>query len=241
MTMQIDPLWSMAFLGGLLGSGHCLGMCGALVAALGLSGRDRPGGLFFHLAYNAGRIVSYSAIGALVGLLGAGLVQSKQYGWPVFFLLLLSDLLVIVVGLSAAGLLRRRDFLSPDCAGPMALIGGLVRRLAGLPAPLAAFPLGLMMGLLPCGFLYAMFISAGQSGSVQTATLTMFFFGLGTSPALLLFGSAAHLLSSRSRRWMLTASGLVVVCMGIYNLIRHLRMFDWLVGVAAFPWCCFSG
>lgn len=234
--MKIDPLYSLALVTGLMGSGHCLGMCGPLLAALGLAGKQ---GFFFHLTAAIGRIASYGAIGALAGWLGAGLVANRELAWPAFAVLLLSDLLVIAAGLGVAGIFRKLSLTGLECLGAYGAIARLVRKLATLPAPLAGLGLGLVMGLLPCGFLYAMFISAGQSASSVTAAITMLFFGLGTAPSLVLFGSAAHLLSTRTRHWMLHAAGLVVVLMGLYNLYRHLRMFDWLIGQANFPWCCY--
>jgi len=234
--MNIDPLYAMALLTGLMGSGHCLGMCGPLLAALGLAGKK---GFFFHLAAAAGRIAGYGAIGALAGRLGAGLIANRDLAWPAFIVLLLSDLLVIAVGLGVAGVFRKLSLPGLECLGAFGAISRVVRKLAELPAPLAGLGLGLIMGLLPCGFLYAMFITAGQSGSAVTAAITMLFFGLGTAPSLLLFGSAAHLLSTRTRTLMLRAAGLIVVAMGLYNLYRHLRIYDWLIGQAAFPWCCY--
>ncbi len=69
--MTTEPLYSMAFVTGFLGSGHCLGMCGGIVTALSLSGPGRKSGPIFHLLYNSGRIITYGLIGLLVGWLGS--------------------------------------------------------------------------------------------------------------------------------------------------------------------------
>lgn len=236
---MIEPLFVMSFMTGFLGSGHCLGMCGALVAALSVGNRQKSGGLPFHLTYNAGRTLTYAATGALAGWLGAGLAESRAFAWPAFLLLILSDLFVIAIGLGTTGFFRWLDFSRLEWTLPTSAISRLVRRLAVMPSALAAFPLGLLMGFIPCGFLYAMLLAAAQSGSAVTGALTMFAFGLGTVPALLLFGSAAHLISSRIRSGMLRAAGGLVVLMGCYNLYRHLIVFDWLLGGTAFSWCCF--
>jgi len=233
----LDPLYSLALVTGLLGSGHCLGMCGPLVAAFGLAGREKPHGLLFHLLYNSGRLLTYSLLGLAAGLIGAGLVHGTGFAWFSFLLLLASDLFIMAVGLGVAGVLRRCDLLEMKWAGLTALLTRGVGRLAGLPAGVAGLPLGLLMGFLPCGFLYAMLLAAAQSGTPAGGLLTMFFFGLGTIPALFLFGSAAHLISARSRVRMLQIAGWAVVLIGIYNLYRHFRLYAWLLGDGTPPEC----
>lgn len=223
-----SSLISMAFVTGLLGTGHCIGMCGSLVAALSLSEVGRQGGWLFHLLYNSGRIVTYTLIGALVGWLGSALAYTDRFHQVTRALLLASDLFIILVGLGTAGLFARLNASKLDFPGPMQAMTGAVRHLRGLPPALAALPLGLLFGLLPCGYLYAVAITAAQSAEVTTAALMLFAFGLGTAPSLLLFGGTAHWLSGRARRWMLRIAGLLVAGMGLINLIHHLRLMGWL-------------
>ena len=102
-----------------------------------------------------------------------------------------------------------------------------VAGLRRLPPAISALPLGLLFGFIPCGYLYAVAITAAQSASVATGALMLFAFGLGTAHSLLLFGGAAHWLSGRARTWMLRIAGLVVAGMGVINLIKHMRMMGW--------------
>lgn len=227
-----DPLYGLAFVTALLGSGHCLGMCGPLVAALSLSSPELRAprvGVAFHLLYSAGRIVTYTAIGGLVGWFGSALAYTQNLVVVTAVALILSDLFIIVVGLATAGALSRLNVMGLNFPAPTALITALVTRLAVLPPALRALPVGLLMGFLPCGFLYAMFIAAAQSADALTGAVTMLAFGLGSVPALLLFGSTAGWLSGKARGRMLQAAGVVVVLIGLYNLYRHLQLFDWLV------------
>jgi len=219
-----QPLISMAFLTGLLGSGHCIGMCGGLVAALSLSGTGKKGGLFFHLLYNLGRITTYTGIGWLVGWLGSAFAYANSLAGLTRALLIASDLFVIALGLGSAGLFAflRLNLMQLEFPGPAQKITGVVIKLKKLPPGLAALPLGLLMGFLPCGFLYAMIIAAGQSAGSTTGALMMFSFGLGTLPALFLFGSTAHWLTAKMRTVMLRWAGIMVALMGAYNLYRHL-------------------
>lgn len=219
-----ESLVYMAFVTGLLGAGHCMGMCGGLVTALSLSEAGRRGGWPFHLLYNTGRVVTYTLIGALVGWLGSALAYTDQFKVVTRSLLLCSDLFVILVGLGTAGMFARLNIAKLDFAGPIQLLTTAVNDLRRLPPALAALPLGLLFGFIPCGYLYAVAITAAQSASVITGAAMLFAFGLGTAPALFLFGGTAHWLSGKARVWMLRAAGLVVAAMGLTNLVKHLQM-----------------
>jgi uncharacterized protein len=224
---MLDPLITMALVAGFLGSGHCIGMCGGIVAALSLSGDGRRGGLPFHLLYNIGRMGTYSLIGLLVGWLGSAIVYTESFRVGARVVLVGSDLLIIALGFGAAGLLPGLNFMRLEFPGPLQVLTVAVRRMRELPPALAALPLGLLFGFLPCGFLYAMAITAAQSADPLHGALILAAFSLGTLPALFLFGSAAHLLGVRARTWMLRGAGMVIALMGVYNLVRHVRIL-WL-------------
>jgi sulfite exporter TauE/SafE len=214
----------MALLTGLLGSGHCFGMCGGLVAALSLSGDRQRGNFTFHLLYNTGRVATYTMIGLTVGWLGSAIAYAETFATFARVILLGSDLFIILIGLGSAGIFRGFNFLSLECAGPVHALAVAVRGLLRLSPAVAALPLGLLFGFIPCGFLYAMAITAAQSATPLQGAQTMLAFGLGTAPALLLFGTAAHWLGARSRRRMLRGAGIMVALMGAYNLFQHLQM-----------------
>jgi len=222
-----DPLILMGFTTGLLGAGHCIGMCGSLVGALSLTATGQPGGWSFHLLYNAGRVVTYTLIGALVGWFGSALAYTDHFREVARLLLVASDLFIILVGLGTVGLFAGLNVARLDFPGPLRAMTTAVQGLRRLPPCLAALPLGLLFGFLPCGYLYAVAISAAQSADVATGALTLLAFGLGTVPALLLFGGATQWLGTKARLWMLRAAGLLVAGMGVVNLIRHLRLMGW--------------
>lgn len=222
-----DSLIYMAFVTGLLGTGHCIGMCGGLVSALSLSEAGRQGGWFFHLLYNLGRIGTYTFIGAVVGWLGSALAYTDRFKIVTRSLLIGSDVFVILIGLGTAGLFTWLNVTKLDFPGPMKAMTLAVSGLRRLPPAISALPLGLLFGFIPCGYLYAVAITAAQSASAVTGALMLLAFGLGTAPSLLLFGGAAHWLSGRARTWMLRIAGLVVAAMGVINLFKHLRMMGW--------------
>jgi len=222
-----DPLIAMGFTTGLLGAGHCIGMCGGLVGALSLSATGRRGGWSFHLLYNAGRLVTYTLIGAMVGWLGSALAYTDRFHTITRTLLVASDLFIILLGFGTAGLFTGLNLARLDFPGPLRAMTKAVQRLRQLPPALAALPLGLLFGFLPCGYLYAVAITAAQSADVTTGALMLLAFGIGTVPALLLFGTATQWLGTRARLWMLRLAGLLVAGMGAVNLLRHLRLMGW--------------
>lgn len=223
-----NSLILMAFITGLMGTGHCIGMCGSLVGALSLSEVGRRSGWLFHLLYNVGRIATYTFIGAVVGWLGSALAYTDQFKLVTRTLLLSSDLFIILIGLGTAGIFSRLSTSSLDFAGPMKSISTAMQKLRKLPPVLAALPLGLLFGFIPCGYLYAVAITAAQSADVTTGALMLLAFGIGTAPSLIVFGSAAQWLSGRSRTWMLRIAGLLVAGMGIVNFFKHLHLMGWM-------------
>jgi sulfite exporter TauE/SafE len=217
-----DPLFAGAAVAGFLGSGHCLGMCGALVGALSLAAGGRAGPAF-HLLYSAGRVTTYAGLGYLAGWLGRGLDQAGGFRGAGWWVLAGANVMIILLGLGTAGAFRRLDVLRLEFAAPARALGAAVGALRRLPGSLAALPLGLVMGLLPCGLLYAVLLNAAATAQPPAAAGMMLGFGLGTVPALFLFGTASHLLGARLRGWMLRGAGLAVALMGAYNLYRHLQ------------------
>ena len=199
-------------------------MCGGLVAALSLSETGKQGGVIFQLLYNIGRITTYTGIGWLVGWLGSAFAYANTLALLTRALLIGSDIFVIVLGLGSAGAFTflKINVMQLEFPGPVQKITGIVIKLKKLPPALAALPLGLIMGFLPCGFLYAVIIAAGQSAGAQNGALMMLSFGLGTLPALFLFGFTAHWLTANRRSLMLRWAGIMVALMGTYNLYRHL-------------------
>ncbi len=217
-----EPLFAGALVTGLLGSGHCLGMCGGLVGALSLTMRGRAGPLF-HLLYSAGRVTTYAGLGYLAGWFGSAVASRggiRGVGW---WLMVGADLFVILVGLGTAGAFRRLDVMRLELAAPVRALTAAARALRRMPGSLPALPLGLAMGFIPCGLLYAVLLNAALTADPGRSSVVMLGFGLGTVPSLFLFGTASHLLGARARGWMLRGAGLAVALMGAYNFYRHLQ------------------
>lgn len=225
---MIDPIYSIVFTTALLGSGHCIGMCGPIVAALSLARPERKHGVLFHLFYNAGRLTTYVFIGIIAGWLGSLLSTSQAFSSVTQVLLILADLFVIAIGLRTSGIFRQLAFIHLEIPGSVGFMTSLVRHLQALPAVVSAYPVGLVMGFLPCGFLYAIALAAAGRGNPFEGGVIMLAFGIGTLPALFLFGSAVQWISTALRTELLRWAGLMVVFVGGYNLYQHLMVIGWL-------------
>lgn len=213
------------FIVGLLGGGHCAGMCGGIVAALSAaSGLQAPQGrasVIIHLAYNGGRIASYALAGLLVGAVGylAGNLLPVQRG-----LYLLASLMLVALGLYLLGITRSLAWLENAGQGVWRRIQPTTRRFLPVRGVAQALPLGFLWGWLPCGLVYSALATALASGSAGQGALLMLAFGLGTLPNLLLAG----LLLARFRRFAQArvtrvVSGLLVLAYGLYGLLNLWR------------------
>ena len=208
-----------AFLAGLLGGAHCVGMCGGIVAAMSLQGgRRQP--VSFHLGYNAGRLASYVVAGALAGLVGSAAFLSDRLLPVQTALFVLAQLVLILMGLYLAGLSRAVLWL--ERAG-----GALWQRLQprfGRLLPITSFngalTAGLLWGWLPCGLVYSVLVTALASGGTASGALLMLAFGLGTLPNLLAMGWAADRLRAlAANRTVKLIAGLTVAGFGLWGLI----------------------
>jgi sulfite exporter TauE/SafE len=212
--------WILAGLAfGFFGSVHCVGMCGPL--ALSLPGADRLPGRFLvdRLFYNVGRALTYTLLGGLVGLAGrvvslAGFQQFLSVG--VGSLMLLTALVPWVS--RQVGRLEQ---------APWAVLGRVMKPLGGLyqsGGAGAMLLIGLLNGLLPCGFVYAGLATALTAGTVPHSMAFMAAFGLGTGPALLAVSLIGRVASTtwRTRLQRLMPVGLAVV--GFLLILRGLGL-----------------
>jgi len=223
----MPEIW-LAFSAGLVGSGHCLGMCGGIVTALALSHRDSAaaGRLVFNLLYHAGRICTYSILGLLAGLAAlAGMVD--QLGPLVRWLFLAANLFVAAIGIFTALGVRSLGISALDGTG-WSFLKGQLSRLSASGSALAAFPTGLLMGLLPCGLVYGVLISAATSGSSLKGGGMMLAFGCGTLPVLLAYGQVASTLSALGRGGFQRCMGGVVALLGMLGVWKALAALGYL-------------
>lgn len=211
------------FLIGLLGGTHCIGMCGGIVGALSMGAGSRPA---LHLAYNAGRIVSYTMAGAIAGALGgASLALSGQLPLRIV-LFVLANLMLVALGLYLMGATRSLAFTERFGQKLWRHLQPLSRRFLPARTAAQAFPLGLVWGWLPCGLVYSALVTALTSGSALRGAGMMLAFGAGTLPTLLLAGLLAVRLNEYVAKPVVRFSaGLLVLAFGLWGLFAAIRLF----------------
>lgn len=213
------------FLVGLLGGTHCVGMCGGIVGALSMGASGRWS---LHLAYNAGRILSYGAAGAIAGTLGAASMGLEGQVPARLILYFLANLMLVALGLYLLGITRALAFTERAGQSLWCRIQPLTRRFLPARRVAQAFPLGLLWGWLPCGLVYSALASALTAGSAGRGALMMLAFGLGTLPNLLLAGMVLARLNEFVRRPVVrTLSGLLVLGFGLYGFVGLMRLSGW--------------
>lgn len=214
-----------AFLVGLFGGVHCVGMCGGIVGVLsmgiGTGQRSFKRVFAYQLAYNLGRISSYALAGAIMGGVGVMLAQFMPVAVAQKVLLGLAGVFMLLLGLYLAGWWNL--LAKVEQAG-----GFLWRRIqplgnAWLPvkSPRQALLLGLLWGWIPCGLVYSVLIWSVSSGSIINGAMLMLAFGLGTLPNLLAMGLVAEKLRQFVQQPRVRqVAGLLVMLLGLYTLAQ---------------------
>jgi uncharacterized protein len=227
--MPVDATYAAAFIVGLLGGVHCAGMCGGIVGALtmGLPAalRARPVSMLpFLLAYNAGRVLSYGAAGALMGGLGYLAVQLVAVHHAQRVLQSLAGLFMVSLGLYLGGWWRGLARIEQAGVGLWRYIHPLGRRLLPVRTAPQALLLGALWGWLPCGLVYSVLIWAMTAGSARAGGLLLLSFGIGTLPTLLAMGVVYAWLATTLRTGLVRRSaGALVVLFGCYTVWLGVR------------------
>ena len=224
------------FVVGLVGSLHCLGMCGPLILAYSLhlqhpqerlstGSSNVHGGMLYHLLFHAGRLLTYGFLGALA----AGLFYMANLA--LFFkefrggFTILGGMLMILFGLVILKVVRLPAFATwvDDGKGVSGI--GWVTSFFHSKGLVSKVALGLATGFLPCGLSWAMIAKAAATQQVLLGFLTMIAFGMGTIPILLMTGVSASLFSLRMRLLGERLSGLAVILMGLILVYKGGKIF----------------
>ena len=224
--MPVDFTFGAAIIVGLLGSSHCLGMCGGIVAALNMGVAHGPTGkpqslLVYQLGYNGGRISSYLLVGLLAGSLGAGLVQ---IGISPVAGKLVAAAFMIALGLYLANWWRGLVVLEKLGHKLWRHIQPLGKRLFPIRNPLQAYLLGMLWGWLPCGLVYAVVAWSLTTNNAYDGAKLMLGFGLGTLPAMLIAGRVFNFFKDWVRSPLVrTSAGIIIIAFGLYSGFTGLR------------------
>ena len=214
MTSKLNgATYFVLFIVGILTSIHCVGMCGGIMLSQSINkdSKSRFDSIKPAILYNAGRILSYTLIGGVVGALGSvlSLSISMKAGLQIF-----AGIFMIIMGLnmSGYGIFRKVNLKLPWSACSVK------------KKPKTPFLVGVLNGLMPCGPLQTMQLYALGTGSAFNGALSMFIFSLGTIPLMLTFGALSGLISKGYTKTLLKFSGILVVVLGIVMGTRGLAL-----------------
>jgi sulfite exporter TauE/SafE len=199
----------------LAGSLHCVAMCGPLV---GLHGGARS--LRLALVHAVGRLTTYAALGALAGLLGravdmAGHLAAIQHGAAI-------AAGIITVGWGLRTIAIARGWLHAEGGAPALFARGLVQ-LRARRAASRAWLIGVLTGLLPCGWLWVFVVSASGTGSPWSGAAVMTVFWLGTVPAMTGLLAIGGPVIARIRRKLPVVSASLMIALGLVTLATRWR------------------
>ena len=215
--IEFLPILATSFLAGLLGSAHCLGMCGGLSGLFAVSATvaSLRSQLPLALAYNLGRILSYTFLGTVVAVIGRTTVDAiPALAGPVR---LASGAVIIIIGLQVMFGWRVLAALENMGAVLWKRLAPIAKGMIPATTPSKAAGLGLIWGWLPCGLVYSVLLISATMTSPLHGGLVMLAFGLGTMPAMVMSGLGASKMSALMSRHRLSA-GLLIVILGIATL-----------------------
>lgn len=217
--VNVNMSYSILFIIGLLTSLHCLAMCGGINLSLCMSydtknlQENRYAKLKPSLLYNAGRVISYTILGGLVGALGA-VFQMSNIGSAVISIA--AGVFMVIMGLNMLNLFPWLRKLNPH------MPKGLVKKINGLKKGKGPFIVGILNGFMPCGPLQAMQLYALGKASFVAGALSMFLFSLGTVPLMFTFGALGSMLSSKFTKKMIKVSAALVILLGVAMMNRGI-------------------
>lgn len=204
-----------AWLTGLLSSLHCVGMCGPIALATPTIGQSNTQKWVGKLIYNLGRVFTYSALGAVFGLFGAGL---KIAGWQQGVSITVGVLMMIVAVVNSSWI--EQYIASGITKFTSRNIGVLFQR----KTYTALWLIGVLNGLLPCGFVYLALLGAISTQNVFEGVLFMMLFGLGTLPLMYLVSIFGAFMNSKVRNQTRKLMPYFMFVLGLVFIVRGLNL-----------------
>jgi len=204
---------------GMVGSLHCIGMCGPIAISLPLGSNSWWNKMLGSLTYNIGRLLTYGVLGLLFGFMGKGLELAGLQRWAS---ILIGSVMVLSVVFPALfkGKLQLEQFLF----GFAAKMVGKFRKLFAIHSFPSLLLIGLLNGLLPCGLVYVALAGALNTNDVIGGVVFMLVFGLGTIPVMLTIPLLGNIIGNSFRRRYRHLLSSLVVLLGILFILRGLSL-----------------
>ena len=227
---SIETLYIAFFTTGFfVGFGHCMGMCGPIVVSFSLNLRVK-GVMAPNLLYHAGRITTYAVLGGVMGASGAFTRITAGIGGLQKGVMIFAGLMIIVMGLGMSGWVPLGRIFGNYFSSEGVIHRGF-RKLSGIQSTAAYLPLGMLLGLLPCGPVYTALVAAARAGmeiqnsfkAVLAGMGLMTVFGIGTVPALLMVARLTGMGWLRSRGMIYKIGSVLMIAVGIYFVVKGIR------------------
>ena len=215
-TVNLLTIISIAFLGSF---GHCIGMCGGIVLAYSTikiePASSKVSKTTAHLLYNFGRVLTYTILGAIFGAIGGVATFSNTANGT---LLIIAGVVMIFAGLSLMGKIKFLTIIEHSISSSN-FYKKSFQKILHSKSNVSFFVLGMLNGLLPCGFVYFFAITAASTASPFYGALVMFVFGMSTIPAMFSLGFLSSLASATSfRNMMMSLSSVAVILYGLFTI-----------------------
>lgn len=214
----------LIFSAGIMGSMHCLGMCGGFpIAISSVPKKCRIKKVSNHLLYNTGRVFTYTFLGVVVGYLGLRIEKVGAFVSGQVIFSSLAGILMIYLGLQITGLIGERNI--PGFTPFYDLLKKTMATFLKHGEISGSFCLGIFNGFLPCPLVYGFLLAAAASGSPVKGGLVMLTFGLGTIPAMFFLGGLGELITPNFRARLNRFPGYLIVIFGLIILARGILPF----------------
>ncbi len=225
----MNPDFIGAFMIGLVGAGHCMGMCSGIASLLSIGSKNNKPSRSIPIFYNFGRLVSYGVIGALVGGAISGLSELSGLTQSLAWLRLVAAFFMILVALYIAKWWHGLLFLEKVGQHLWKYISPAGKRLLPLKHPTHALPFGFIWGWLPCGLVYSALTWSAVSGSAIDGGFIMLAFGIGTLPSMLLVGYGANYFQKLQKSLIFrNISALILIIYGLYTASGAIKMLGFI-------------
>lgn len=217
--MELYAVITLGITIGILGSVHCVGMCGPIALTIPVAGNNFMSRLLSVFLYNLGRAVTYAAMGALVGLVGKGIMMG---GFQRYLSITIGVAMILWVIFPAffnklAQKMKFTSYLFNKSRDTF-------RKLFQQRTYKALFTIGILNGLLPCGLVYVALASSLNTTDVFKGALLMFFFGLGTAPLLFALSMAGKYVTLNFRTFIQKSVPFIIVSLGVLFILRGLNL-----------------
>ena len=230
MEFELFATFLIGFFGGF---GHCIGMCGGFVMTYTLKIQEndaiaKPSRwqiLYPHLLYNSGRVLTYVILGEIFGFLGSSLGVIFALRDIQGVLQLFAGFVMVLMGFELAGCISASG---PDTFPGISGFKRLVQSMFNRVNRKNIFVLGLVLGLIPCGLVYAAGAKAAATQSILGGMTTMFVFGMGTFPAMVITGLTVDLISAKLRHRLYRLAAILVIVLGILTILRGIDAMGWV-------------